>query len=219
MATRKFDLSTLPPSPDLTFEIALWSQGVRLIAGVDEAGRGALAGPVAAGAVILPVNPDLGSILSGVRDSKQMSPAKREVWAERVHNVACGYAVGFASHDKIDALGIVPATRLAVQRALETLMVQPQHLLVDFLDLPETPIPQTSLVKGDQRSLSIAAASVLAKTERDALLRQLDLLYPGYGFAQHKGYCTLAHQLALAKLGPSPIHRLSFSCTDPFTGF
>lgn len=192
---------------------------MRLIAGVDEAGRGALAGPVAAGAVILPNNPGLTSILSGVRDSKQMSPARRELWAERVRTVACACAVGFATHQEIDALGIVPATRLAVQRALQALTAQPQHLLVDFLALPEAPIPQTSLVKGDQRSLSIAAASILAKTGRDALLLRLDQEYPGYGFAQHKGYGTLAHRLSLAKLGPSPVHRLSFSYSNPLAEY
>jgi ribonuclease HII len=216
MTRGKFDRSLLPPSPDLSFEMMLWSQGLQLIAGVDEAGRGALAGPVAAGAVILPANPELTAELAGVRDSKQMSPGERELWAEQILRVACGTAVGYASNQEIDALGIVPATRLAVQRALEALSHQPQHLLVDFLDLPETPIPQTSLIKGDRRSLSIAAASILAKTGRDGLLRLLDREYPGYGFARHKGYGTLAHRTALARLGPSPVHRLSFTFSTPF---
>jgi ribonuclease HII len=215
MARQKFDRSLVPPSPDLTFEMNLWNQGVRFIAGVDEAGRGALAGPVAAGAVILPADPELMARLSGVRDSKQMTPAARQLWAEQLHVVACGCAVGYASNQEIDALGIVPATRLAVQRALEALPMQPQHLLVDYLNLPNTSIPQTSLVQGDRRSLSIAAASILAKTGRDALLRRLDKEIPGYGFAQHKGYGTSAHRQALAQLGPSPVHRRSFAFAIP----
>ena len=215
MARQKFDRSLVPPSPELTYEMALWQQGVQFVAGVDEAGRGALAGPVAAGAVILPIDPGLTVHLNGVRDSKQMSPTEREHWAERLRSEVCGCAVGYASNQEIDAIGIVPATRLAIQRALEALPMQPQHLLVDFLDLPNTSIPQTSLVQGDRRSLSIAAASILAKTGRDALLRQLDLEFPGYGFAQHKGYGTLAHRRALAQLGPSPVHRLSFAFSTP----
>jgi ribonuclease HII len=211
MAAQKFDSSQIPPRPDLAFEMQLWERGVQYVAGVDEAGRGALAGPVAAGAVILPADPGLMNHLNGVRDSKQMTPTERELWAEQIKRAAQAYAVGFAGHREIDTLGIVPATRLAVKRALQGLRLPPQHLLVDFLELPEIEVPQTNLVKGDQRSLSIAAASILAKTERDALLRQLDLIYPGYGFAQHKGYGTPAHRLALGRLGPSPIHRLSFA--------
>lgn len=215
MARSKFDRSLLPPSPDLSFEMALWDQGLQLVAGVDEAGRGALAGPVAAGAVILPADLELTEKLAGVRDSKQMSPGDRELWAERIRHVAYGSAAGYASHQEIDDLGIVPATRLAVQRALEALPSRPQHLLVDFLVLPEISIPQTSLIKGDARALSIAAASILAKTGRDALLRQLDREYPGYGFARHKGYGTPAHRKALAQLGPSPVHRRSFALLSP----
>jgi ribonuclease HII len=215
MARQKFDRNLVPSSPDLTFEMTLWQQRVQLIAGVDEAGRGALAGPVAAGAIILPFDPELTIRLSGVRDSKQMSATERELWAEKLQDVACGCAVGYASNQEIDALGIVPATRLAIQRALVSLPMQPQHLLVDYLELPNMTIPQTSLVQGDRRSLSIAAASILAKTGRDALLRQLDLEFPGYGFAQHKGYGTLAHRQALAQLGPSPVHRLSFAFSTP----
>jgi ribonuclease HII len=215
MARQKLDSSLIPPCPNLAYEIQLWEGGVQDVAGVDEAGRGALAGPVAAGAVILPADPDLMNRLNGVRDSKQMTPAERELWAEQIKRTARAYAVGFAGHQEIDALGIVPATRLAVKRALRALRLLPQHLLVDFLELPEMDIPQTNLVKGDQRSLSIAAASILAKTERDALLRQLDRVYPGYGFAQHKGYGTSAHLFALGRLGPSPIHRLSFAHMNP----
>jgi ribonuclease HII len=211
MTPQKFDRSLLPPSPDLSFELALWGQGVRVVAGIDEAGRGALAGPVAAGVVILPVDPGLTASLSGVRDSKQMSPAEREKWAGRIRQEAAGYAVGFASNLEIDDLGILPATRLAIERSLAGLEARPEHLLVDYLVLPEVPIPQTSLVKGDARSLSIAAASILAKTARDACMIELEGKHPGYGFSAHKGYGTLAHRRRLARLGPSPVHRLSFN--------
>jgi ribonuclease HII len=213
--SRKFDPQLIPASPDLSFELSLWSAGLKLVAGLDEAGRGALAGPVAAAAVILPASPEILLALHGVRDSKQMTPAQRQVWAERLTMQALCYGVGFASHQEIDACGIVPATRLAMQRALSQLSLSPQHLLLDFLDLPDLPIPQTCLVKGDRRSLSIAAASVLAKTARDALMRQLDTQYPGYGFAVHKGYGTLAHCRALQALGPSLIHRSTFHLKNP----
>ncbi len=206
----KFDLSRLPRWPTLEFERSLWEAGFGCLAGIDEAGRGPLAGPVSAGAVILPPDPAIAGELYGVRDSKQMTPAGRETWAARLKDVALAYGVGFASAAEIDALGILPATRMAVKRALESLPLPPEALLLDYLDLPGDPRPQLSLVKGDARSLSIAAASVLAKTARDALLRELDQQYPGYGFASHKGYGTLEHRLALARLGPCPIHRLTF---------
>jgi ribonuclease HII len=215
VSPRKFDLQLIPVSPDLRFELPLWSAGLKLVAGLDEAGRGALAGPVAAAAVILPANPEILPLLQGVRDSKQMTPAQRQVWTERLHVQALCYGVGFASHQEIDVCGIVPATRLAMQRAISQLALAPDHLLLDFLDLPGSQLPQTSLVKGDRRSLSIAAASVLAKTARDELMRQLDVQYPGYGFAVHKGYGTLAHRRALQALGPSPVHRATFHLKNP----
>lgn len=208
--SRRFDISLLPPAPDLSFEQALWREGLVCVAGVDEAGRGALAGPVAAGAVILPPEMGLTAVLAGVRDSKQMTPSERETWAEQIRRAAVACAVGFASHDEIDTLGILPANRLAMQRALESLTPSPEYLLLDCIFLPEIPLPQTSLIKGDCRSLSIAAASVLAKTARDAHMRTLDAQFPGYGFAVHKGYGTLAHRQAIAVLGPSAVHRKSF---------
>jgi len=207
----KFDRSLLPAAPDLSFEINLWASGLTYLAGIDEAGRGALAGPVSAGAVILPPEPSLIETLLGVRDSKEMTPAKREYWAGRLPDLAVSSGIGFASAQEIDELGILPATRLAVQRALERLSIPPQHLLVDYLELPACRIPQTALVKGDARSLSIAAASILAKTARDALMRQLDSQYPGYVFAAHKGYGTALHLAAIQRLGPCPIHRTSFA--------
>lgn len=206
----KFDVSQLPLTPDLSFEAALWEAGVLHVAGVDEAGRGALAGPVCAATLILPAKPDLPGSLSGVRDSKQMTPAAREYWSGCLRDKALAFGVGFASAQEIDEIGIVPATRLAMRRALEQLPVPPEHLLLDFLNLPEFTCPQTPLVKGDARSLSIAGASVLAKTARDALMRQLDEQFPGYGLAAHKGYGTPDHRQAIACLGLSPIHRSSF---------
>jgi len=207
---KKFDPALIPAAPDLSFEAALWAQGIHFVAGVDEAGRGALAGPVTAAAVILPANPSIAQKLSGVRDSKQMKASEREVWQQRIRLAATCYGIGFASHLEIDDIGIAPATRLAVQRAVDQLTISPQHLLVDYLTLPELSIPQTALVKGDMRSLSIAAASVLAKTARDAHLRRLDDEYPGYGFARHKGYGTQEHIERINSSGPCPIHRRSF---------
>lgn len=207
----RFDRSLLPAAPDLSFELPLWASGVQYVAGIDEAGRGALAGPVAAAAIILPTDPDLVWSLKGVRDSKQMTPASREHWSDTLVKVALAWGVGFATHTEIDRFGIVAATQLAVGRALNCLDPSPQHLLIDFLTLADCPLPQTPLVKGDMRCLSIAAASVLAKVHRDALLRQLDLEFPGYGFASHKGYGTRAHRDAIRRLGSSPIHRQSFT--------
>jgi ribonuclease HII len=209
--TVRFDLSLLPERPDLQFEAPLWEAGYLCVAGVDEAGRGSWAGPVSAGAVIFPNHTDVMERLTGVRDSKQMTPSARTYWADQIRAVARAWGVGFASSSEIDDLGILPATRLAVRRALEALAVPANYLLVDFLDLPEVSLTQLALVKGDARSLSIAAASVLAKTARDELLVQLDRDFPGYGFARHKGYGTAAHREALARLGPSRIHRWSYA--------
>jgi len=198
-------------SPDLSFELPLWAAGTLHLAGLDEAGRGAWAGPVAAAAVILPQDADLCIQLKGVRDSKQMTPRQRGVWAVEIRRTALAWGVGFASHTEIDALGILPATRLAMQRALAQLAFPPHHLLLDAVHLPEVALPQTVLIKGDVHSLSIAAASVLAKTVRDKLLVAWELEYPEYGFARHKGYGTAAHRQALQAKGPCPLHRLTFA--------
>ena len=197
------------PFPTLEFELNLWKAGFTRIAGVDEAGRGAWAGPVAAAAVILPVDPSLTQTLERVRDSKLMTPLARETWAPRIKESAAGWGVGFASAEEIDTLGILPATKLAARRALENML--PDYLITDYLIFPKIDLPQTALVKGDQRSLSVASASVLAKTARDALMRKLDYQYPGYGFARHKGYGTRLHQEAIKKLGLCKEHRKSFS--------
>jgi ribonuclease HII len=205
--------------PGLLFEKELWRSGVCHIAGLDEAGRGALAGPVAVGAVILPNDRHLLSrsktsksgLLQGVRDSKQMTALERDAAAPRIKQVALTWSVGFASSEEIDSEGIVHATRLAALRALRDLSFWPEYLLTDFrLDLPQLDISLTSLVKGDALCLSIAAASVLAKTARDACMREMDIQVPGYGLGKHKGYGTAAHRLALNELGYSPIHRKTF---------
>jgi len=210
----KFDRSLLTGNPDLSFEQALWSQQIECIGGVDEAGRGALAGPVSAAIVILPCDPGIAAALYGVNDSKQMTPKTREFWAEQIKRMAFSYGIGFASSQEIDQGGIVPAIRLAIGRALDELCKTPQHLLVDYLNLPEMVIPQTALVKGDARSLSIAAASVLAKTARDELMREMDRDYPVYYLGQNKGYGTRAHREAIHKHGLSPIHRATFTLHD-----
>ena len=199
-------------NPDLSFEHKLWHGGLTNIAGMDEAGRGALAGPVAVGVVILPSEPRLSLTLKGVRDSKQMTSLARGQLAPHIKETALTWGVGFATSYEIDLLGIVAATRLAALRAIETLSIFPDFLLTDFrLELPELDIPQTSLVKGDVKCLSIAAASVLAKTTRDTLMCELNLQYPGYGLGKHKGYGTQFHRLAMKRLGYSAIHRKSFA--------
>ncbi len=203
--------NTIKQSPDLSFERGLWAAGIRYIAGLDEAGRGAWAGPVAAGAVILPVDPGILKKLHGVRDSKQMTARQRTLWAETIKTFAVSWSVGMASNIEIDELGILPATRLAMTRALKKLKPGPEHLLIDALKLPEIAIPQGCLIKGDARVLSIAAASVLAKTARDAWMIELDRTFPVYGFARNKAYGTAFHRAALGKAGPCPEHRFSFA--------
>lgn len=209
---QKFDPALLPERPNLAYEVALWRTGHTLIAGVDEAGRGALAGPVAVGAVVLPSDhPNLMAHLNGVRDSKVMTAKNRTAWAAVIKASAAAWSVGMASAAEIDQLGIVPATCLAASRALENLGLMPEHLLVDYLTLPNVTLPQTPLIKGDARSLSIAAASILAKTSRDAVLVALEREIPEYGFAHNKGYATQAHRQAIAAFGPCSHHRRSFA--------
>jgi len=200
-------------NPDTFYESKFWKSGLLHVAGLDEAGRGALAGPVAVGAVILPRGKTrLSNALAGVRDSKQMTPRERESLAPRIRQIALTWSVGFASAAEIDSHGIVCATRLAALRALHGLSLSPQYLLTDFrLELPQLDISQTALVRGDALCLSIAAASVLAKTARDALMCELDACYQGYGLGTHKGYGTQAHRSALERLGFSAIHRKSFT--------
>jgi ribonuclease HII len=197
--------------PTLEFEDELWKGGFTQIAGIDEAGRGAWAGPVSVGVVILPPDPSLLHTLKGVRDSKLMTPLSRQAWAPLIRLAALAWGVGFASAEEIDSMGILPATRLAAKRALAELTTKADYLLTDYLIFSDLELPQTALVKGDQRSLSVAAASVLAKTARDARMVEFDIEFPGYCFARHKGYGTRIHQEAIKDLGLCRLHRKSFS--------
>lgn len=199
-------------TPDLRHEYALAGQGFTRIAGLDEAGRGAWAGPVVAGAVILPLDRfDLAHALRGVNDSKQLTPAGREALLPVIVETALAVGLGHATQDEIDALGIVPATRRAMQRALDALTVAPDALLVDGRALLASALPCLALVRGDQQSLSIAAASIVAKVTRDRFMDSLDEVFPQYGFRQHKGYGTPLHQGALRHFGPCAAHRLTFA--------
>jgi len=208
---KKFDPSLIPPFPTLTYEKQIAENGCTLIAGLDEAGRGALAGPLCAAAVILPVDREgLAESLLGVRDSKQMSAIQRELGAEEIRMIALDWAVAWVEAVEIDALGMGKAGRLAFERAISGLKIRPRHLLLDYFKLPAVKLPQTSLVKGDQRSLSIACASVLAKTARDALMLSLAVEDDRYGFAQNKGYGTEEHVRAIELYGLSLHHRRSF---------
>lgn len=207
----RIDPALVPDQPDLSFESSLWAAGFSRVAGIDEAGRGCLAGPVAAGAVLLPQIEDLSKTLSIVRDSKQISAVQRQEAREQILETALCWGVGFASAREIDSLGIVPATRLAAMRAISKLTVNLDYLMLDYLTLPELPHPQTSLIKGDARSLSIACASILAKTERDAWMIQKADSFPHYDWKSNKGYGTQRHRTAIQEHGPSPEHRRSFA--------
>lgn len=198
--------------PGLSLENHLWQRGINLVAGVDEAGRGPLAGPVVAGAVIFPSNisgdePWLG----GINDSKRLSEAQRENALDAIQRHALAFAVAQVDHREIDRIGIGNAGVKAMMDAVAQLSVAPQHLLLDFVHIKECPLPYQTVVKGDSLSYSIAAASVIAKVTRDRIMRELDTRFPGYSFARHKGYPTAHHLAQLRKLGPCPIHRYSFA--------
>lgn len=197
-------------SPSLHEERALQRAGHHFIAGVDEAGRGAWAGPVVAAAVVLPCDRRTSARLRGVNDSKQLTPAQRLAMRERIERVALAWSIGSASSAEIDALGILAATRLAMMRAVAGLQLAPDALLIDAVELPALPLVQRAFDHADAISLSVAAASILAKTVRDAIMCALDASVAGYGFAGHKGYGTRAHARALAQLGPCWAHRRTF---------
>lgn len=197
---------------DLAREQELWAAGYRWVAGLDEVGRGALAGPVVAAAVVLPpCRNDLCSILCQVRDSKVLTPRQRAELLPLICATSLGIGIGIASAGFIDRWGIVPAVKQAMVMAVRNLPVAPDYLLIDAVRLSEAGIAQESLIKGDSRILSIAAASIVAKVFRDRLMVALDAYHPGYGFALHKGYGTAAHCIALERLGPCPAHRRSFA--------
>ena len=206
----KFE-SDICDRPDLRLELELHKHGYRLVAGLDEAGRGAWAGPVTAGVIILPIDQsDLLEALDGVRDSKVLSVKQRLYWEDILKRIALAWGVGMVSALDLDRLGLIAATRLAMQRAIDALTSQPEYLLIDHLLLPENSLPQTALPRGDTSVLSISSASILAKVARDRKMIEYDRQYPGYGFARHKGYGTPQHQAALNKLGASVLHRMSF---------
>ncbi len=188
-------------------DAAFLNAGVgRIVAGVDEAGRGPLAGPVVAAAVVLSASHPI----EGLADSKILSASQREALADQVHAHASAWALGTASVEEIDRLNILQATLLAMQRAVQGLSIMPDLVLVDGNRAPRLSCPVRTVVRGDALIKSISAASILAKVARDAILQNLDREYPGYGFAVHKGYPTAAHRRALETLGPSPVHRRSF---------
>lgn len=195
----------------LAIEEALWAAGYGAVAGVDEAGRGAWAGPVVAAAVILPPDPlALAPLLGKVNDSKRLSPAARARAFDLIHRCALAVGVGLVEASVIDQIGILPATQQAMLDALASLTVSPDFVLVDYLALPDLTCPQRGIPHGDALSLSIAAASIVAKVTRDRWMVDRDGEYPGYGFAAHKGYGVATHAAALTRLGPCPLHRLSF---------
>ena len=199
-------------NPDLEIELSLRGQGYCLIVGLDEAGRGAWAGPVVAGAVILPLErADLCQALAGVRDSKQLSPAQRARLLPAIREVALGIGTGLVPACEIDQIGIMGATRKAMMAAVASLDLVPDFLIIDALRLPRLATPQQAITKGDVKSLCIAAASIVAKVTRDQWMIEQDQELAGYGFAAHKGYGTPMHREALQRLGPTPIHRMSFA--------
>ena len=206
---------SVPISP-LHFEQQAQARGYRAIAGIDEAGRGPLAGPVVAAAVILPEKFDL----PGLTDSKQLTVSARERLYPLIRAQALAVGLGVARAEEIDQINILQATLRSMQRAVGRLAVPADFLLIDGNVPVPVPLPQQTLVKGDSRSLSIAAASVVAKVVRDRIMTTYDRLFPGYGFASHKGYASDAHRLAIAHLGPSPCHRRTFGgvrehCSGP----
>ncbi|GAB4453031.1 MAG: ribonuclease HII [Anaerolineae bacterium] len=199
------------PFPHLEKELALQTQGFRFVAGLDEAGRGAWAGPVVAAAVILPPPaPSVAATLAGLRDSKQLSARQREQLFNVVVRVAVAVGVGQAGPEEVDRLNVVGATRLAMRRALAGLTPPPDYLLLDHITLPQVKLPQQSFPKAENISLSVAAASVVAKVTRDRHMVALHTEFPQYGFDRHKGYGTAAHRAALAQHGPCGVHRHSY---------
>lgn len=188
------------------FERTCQQNGYRLTAGIDEAGRGALAGPVIAAAVILPTH----CSIKGLKDSKQLTPKQRDRLSDEIYSVAVAVGIGTVDNHLVDKLNILEATLLAMRQAIEKLTPQPDYLLVDGINFPVTDIQGEAIKKGDSRSYSIAAASIIAKTTRDRYMIALDRSYPDYGFSQHKGYPTSQHRHAIAQLGASDIHRHTF---------
>jgi ribonuclease HII len=196
--------------PTFLFEEDLWAQGAELVAGVDEVGRGPLAGPVVAAAVILPTKASF-SWLERVRDSKVLSPRRREELAQRIRDEVTAFGIGVVPHHVVDIVGIVKATCAAMQAALDDLVAEADFVLIDAMRLPRCALSQKAVVHGDAQSLSIACASIVAKVARDRMMLDAERRFEGYGFAHNKGYATREHLDALSRLGPCAIHRRSFA--------
>ncbi len=198
---------TPPPSAPYRYEARAWRTGLARIAGIDEAGRGPLAGPVVAAAVV--IAPDRR--IQGLADSKLLPPERREALFDVIRERALAVGVGIVDHETIDRINILRATRQAMAEALAALAVTPELVITDFVALAGLPCAQRNLVAGDRRSASVAAASIVAKVTRDRIMVEMDTQFPEYGFARHKGYATAEHLAALDRHGPCPIHRRSFS--------
>jgi ribonuclease HII len=198
----------------LHFERLLWSSGIRHLAGVDEAGVGPLAGPVVAAAVVFPP----GTEIADIDDSKRLDPETRQQLAVRIRATATGVGIGVASVAEIDSLNVYRAALLAMRRSVQDLPVRPQHVLVDARTIPDLDVPQNQFSKGDGINFSIAAASIIAKTHRDALMEELHRTFPTYGFAGHKGYATAEHQEAIRRHGPCACHRRSYAFIGELCG-
>lgn len=194
------------------FEEELEDKGIQYIAGVDEVGRGPLAGPVVVAAVIMPIN----SRIKGINDSKKLSEKKRNELYKTIYNEALAIEVAFIDEAVVDEINIYEATKRGMLQAIDQLKIRPEHVLIDAMPLNELQIPHTSIIHGDAISGSIAAASIIAKVTRDLYMEKMDLKYPNYGFKHHKGYCTKDHLEALEKYGPCEIHRKSFAPVSKF---
>jgi len=193
------------------FERKAYEEGCKFVAGVDEAGRGPLAGPVVAAVVILPEN----AFIHGLNDSKKLTPKQRESLYDEIIEKAVAFSIGIVDEKQIDSINILNATKAAMEKAISSLKPQPDILFIDAMELENIKIRQVSIIKGDSRSASIAAASIIAKVTRDRMIDELDEVYPQYGFKKHKGYGTKEHIEAIKKYGICPIHRISF--TKKFT--
>ena len=204
--------NALPGTPGmLSVESRLWALGYLHVAGIDEAGRGPLAGPVVAACVVFPV----GMSVDGVRDSKKLTASRRQALFQVIMDKAMSVGVGMADEKEIDQTNILAATLKAMKRAFDRMVVRPDYVLVDGLNLPVLPCPGQTMIRGDDQSQSIAAASIIAKVSRDRLMLDYDRQWPAYGFAEHKGYGTERHLAALAAHGPCPIHRRTFAPLRP----
>ncbi|MEX0800312.1 MAG: ribonuclease HII [Dehalococcoidia bacterium] len=200
----------MPLAPNFDEERTLWRQGYHLVAGLDEVGRGPLAGPVAAAAVILSPDADF-RWLYHVRDSKELAPSDRQELAAYIYADALAVGIGFVSHTTIDRIGIAEATRQAMLRAISEMRSRPDHLLIDAISIPACSLPQIGIIDGDARCITIAAASIVAKVARDRYMKRTARRFRGYGFARNKGYATRQHLEALRRLGPCDLHRRSFA--------